>query len=329
MHSRPAILSCLLAATCLGASIAVTPFIVAFPVLAGQAARYLLAAVVLGGLLPRLEPRPTRRPPTRGQLGRIALAAATGSAGFNVLLVAASGQAEPAVIGAVVGASPVVLAVLGAPRPDGGRPHPRPRVVLGAVAASTGVVVVHAGVVDGGGRSTTAGLLLAVGVLACEVAFTLAVAPVLRDVGPARVSAWNCAFAAAMLAVASAALGEPVRMPTGSEAATLCYQGLVMTALAFVLWYRGVSRLGADRAGTTMAAAPVAATLTAAALGTGTLDATTGVGAGLAAIGVLVAVRSAGPARRGAAPGVPADLVSDAAPRPATAAADGRTARPA
>lgn len=326
----PAVWSCLAAAACVGASIAVTPFITAFPVLAGQAARYLGAALVLGALLPRLEPRHPRRAPSPAQLGRIAIAAATGSAGFNVLLVAASREAEPAVIGAVVGASPVVLAVLGAPRPDGGRPRPRPRVVLGAATASAGVVVVHAGVLAGGGRSTTTGLVLAVTVLACEVAFTLVVAPVLRDVGPARVSAWSCALAAGMLAAASTVTGEDLRPPTGSEAVTLAYQGLVMTALAFVLWYRGVLRLGADRAGTTMAAAPVAATLSAAVLGTGTLGPATGAGAGLAAVGVLLAVRAGSRGRGGERPDAGADVpVSAAAPRPASATAGGRTARPA
>lgn len=318
MSSRSAVLSCLAAACCVGASIAVTPFIAAFPVLAGQTARYTAAAAILGALLPRLEP--AHRPRlTRGQLGRIVLAAATGSAGFNVLLVAASRRAEPAVIGAVVGASPVVLAVLGAPRGAGRWPRPRPRVLLGATAASAGVVVVH-----GGGHSTPAGLWLAVAVLACEVGFTLAVAPVLREVGPARVATWNCAVAAGLLAIASVVTGETLRTPTWTEAATLAYQGLVMTALAFVLWYRGVARLGADRAGTTMAVAPVAATLTAAAAGTGTLGIATAAGAGLAALGVVVAVRS--DARRARAEPAP-NPVSAAAPPPATAAAGGRRAR--
>lgn len=326
MRSRPAVLSCLAAACCVGASIAVTPFIAAYPVLAGQAARYGVAAVVLAALLPRLEPAP-RRPLTRHQLLRVAAAAATGSAGFNVLLVAASREAEPAVIGAVVGASPVVLALLGGPRGAGRWPRPRPRVLLGATAASAGVLVVQ-----GGGHASLAGLGLAVGVLACEVGFTLAVAPVLRDVGPARASTWNCAIAAGLLALASVVTGESVRTPTGSEAATLAYQGLVMTALAFVLWYRGVARLGADRAGTTMAAAPVAATLTAAALGTGSLGLATGAGAGLAALGVLVAVRAGrptdGPVRAGTGTAADADApVSAAGPPPATAAAGGRTAR--
>lgn len=324
MRTRPAVLSCLVAAVCVGASIAVTPFIVHVPALAGQAVRYALAAVVLGALLPRLEPDRPRRVPTRGQLTRIALAAATGSAGFNVLLVAASRRAEPAVIGAVVGASPVVLALLGAPRIGRRWPRPRPRVVLGATAASGGVLVVHAGAMGGSGHASTAGLLLAVAVLGCEVAFTLVVAPVLADVGPARVSAWNCGFAAAMLALASAATGESLRPLTGVEAATLGYQAVVMTALAFVLWYRGVTSLGPDRAGTTMAAAPVAATLTAAVLGTGRLTPATAAGACLAALGVLLAVRAG---RRDDAPARPG-AVSDAAQRPVTAGAGGRTAPP-
>lgn len=289
-------MSCLAASACVGASIAVTPFIVHLPALAGQCLRYALAAAVLAALLPRLEPGP-RRPPTPGQLVRIAVASATGSVGFNVLLVAASRRAEPAVIGAVVGASPVVLAVLGAPRAPDGRPRPRPRTLVGAVAASAGVVVVHGGAIGTGTRSTATGLLLAMAVLGCEVAFTLAVAPVLTAVGPARVSAWSCAMAAVMCAVGSAAVREPLRAPNAVEVATLAYQGLVMTALAFVLWYRGVARLGADRAGTTMAAAPVTATVTAAALGTGSLGPGTAVGALLAAVGVLVAAGSV-PQRR-------------------------------
>lgn len=317
MTTRRAVLCCLLASCCVGGSIAVTPFLVHLPALAGQAARYALAGAVLACLLPRLEPG-RRGLPTPRQTIRIALAAATGSAGFNVLLVAASRRAEPAVIGAVVGVSPVVLAFLGAPRGPGRWPRPRPRVLLGAAAASAGVLVVRSA--DGGGSGTDAvGLLLAVAVLACEVAFTLLVAPILADVGPARVSAYSCAWAAAMLAAGSVVLREPLRAPTSTEALALAYQGLVMTALAFVLWYRGVARLGADRAGATMAAAPVAATLTAAALGTGALGPATAVGVGLAALGVVLAVRADRDRR---AP------LSPAAPPRASAASGGRTARP-
>lgn len=316
MTDRPAVLSCLVAASCVGASIAVTPLVADLPALAAQAARYAVAAAVLAALLPRLEPGGRVRP-TRAQWVRIALAAATGSAGFNVLLVAAGRRVEPAVAGAVVGASPVLLAVLGAPR-AGRLPRPRPRVLAGAAAASAGVVVVQDPL--GAAAVDPVGLLLAAAVLACEVAFTLAVAPVLADVGPARVSAWSCGLAAAMLAAGSVAVAEPWRVPTPTETAALAYQALVTTALAFVLWYRGVSRLGADRAGATMAAAPLAAAVTAAVVGTGTLGPAAAAGAGLAAVGVLLAVREA-PRR----PGDPA--LSPAARPPASAAAGGRTAR--
>lgn len=285
ISARAATVSCLLAATAVGGSIAVTPFIAHVPVLAGQAGRYALAAIALLLVLPRVDPTPHPHL-TRAQVLRLVVAAATGSAGFNVLLVAASGQADPAAIGAVVGASPVVLAVLGAPRVGGRLPRPRGAVVLGAALASGGVVVLH-----GGGHSTTTGLLLALGVLACEVAFTLVAAPLLPVLGPARVSAWSCALAAAILATASLVTREELRPPTGREAGTLVYQGLIMTAVAFVLWYRGVHRLGPDRAGVTMAAAPIAAAVVAATVGTGHLTAGTAIGAGLVAVGVVAALR--------------------------------------
>lgn len=314
MSHRRAVWACLLASACVGASIAVAPLVVDLPALAGQAVRYALAAAVLAALLPRLEPDRPRGLPTRSQLARIAVAAATGSAAFNVLLVAASRRAEPALTGAVVGASPVVLALLGAPR-AGRLPRPRPRVLAGAVAATAGVVLVQG--TGGASAADPAGLALAVAVLACEVAFTLVVAPVLRDVGPARLSAWSCGLAAVMLAAGSLVLAEPLRVPTATEAAALGYQALVMTALAFVLWYRGVARLGADRAGATMAAAPLASALAAAALGTGALGGATAAGAGLAAAGVLVAVRPspAGPGT-GPRPDVYADQTRRSGARP-------------
>jgi len=289
ISTRSAVTSCVLAAVCLGASIAVTPYITDYPVFAGQAGRYGLAAVALFAVLGQLDRRPHPRL-TRAQVARLAVAAATGSAGFNVLLVAASDHADPAAIGAVVGTSPVVLAVLGAPRVGGRLPRPRPVVLGGAALASAGVVVLH-----GGGHTSTTGLLLAVGVLACEVSFTLVAAPLLPVLGPACVSAWSCALAAGLLATASLVTGEQLRRPTSAEGSTLVYQGLIMTAVAFVLWYRGVNRLGPDRAGVTMAVAPLAAAGVAAALGTGTLTGATAAGAGLAALGVVAAVRTRHP----------------------------------
>ncbi len=253
---------------------------------------------MLSALLPWLDPLPRPRP-RPGQLARLVVAAATGSAGFNVLLVAASRQADPAAIGAVVGASPVVLAVLGAPRGRGGLPRPRAAVLLGAAGATAGVVVLQ-----GSGRSTAAGLALAVGVLACEVSFTLVAAPLLPELGAARVSTWSCGLAAGLLAAASLATGEHLRPPTASEAGALVYQGVAATAFAFVVWYRGVERLGPDRAGVAMAAAPVAAAAVAVALGTARPTPGMPVGAALVAAGVAWAVRPARPADHAASRGI-------------------------
>lgn len=299
MSVRSATTSCLLAATAVGVSIAVTPMIADFPVYAGQAGRYALAALVLTLALPVLDPGRAGTRPELRQLARLGIAAATGSAGFNILLVLATRHADPAAIGAVVGGSPVVLAVLGAPR---GSRRPQRGVLLGALLATAGVMILQ-----GTGHSSPTGLLLATGVLACEVAFTLVAAPLLPAFGPVRVSVWSCAIAAALLTCAALLSPVPPRLPTGVEAATLAYQGLVMTAVAFVLWYRGVARLGSDRAGVTMAAAPVAAAVVAAAAGTGRLTLATALGAGAVALGIGLATYrrrvTSGPRQASAAEG--------------------------
>jgi drug/metabolite transporter (DMT)-like permease len=100
-------------------------------------------------------------------------------------------------------------------------------------------------------------------------------------------------------------------VPTRLEAGTLLYQGLVMTAVAFVLWYRGVERLGPDRAGVTMAAAPLAAAGVAALVGTGSLGVRTVVGAVLVAAAVALALRpSSGPSTRDPSHDVSTPVVS-------------------
>jgi drug/metabolite transporter (DMT)-like permease len=81
--------------------------------------------------------------------------------GFNVLLIAALREADPAVVGVVVGAVPIVLAVIG-PMVAGERPSGR------VVAAAIVVTVGAAGVQWGESRFSALGLLFALGALTCE-----------------------------------------------------------------------------------------------------------------------------------------------------------------
>lgn len=274
----------------LGCSTGVTAAIVHYPLSGGQAARYLLAAAVLlpiarlrGPLTPRLTPR---------ELARLTVLAGTGLFAFNILMVHALRAADPAAVGSVVGCTPLVLALVG---PALARRRPRPRVI-----AASALVVAGAAVVQGVGAASPTGVLYALGTLACEAAFSLVAIPLLPRLGPVRISAYATViavplFAGTGLAVDGAAV---LRRPTAAELTALLYLAVLLTAIAFLLWYAGLSRLGAERAGLFAGLVPIAAALSAWALGTGSLHIGELLGALLVGAGVCVGITPAGPGAR-------------------------------
>ena len=156
-------------------------------------------------------------------------------------------------IAVAVAAVPLVLAVAG---PLAARARPAAAVVAGA-----GVVSVGAALVAGAGRTDVAGIAWAAVVLACEVAFTLLAVPVLGRLGPWGVSlhtVWIAAVALAVLGVVVEGPAAVTSLDTGDLLAA-AHLAVVVTALAFVLWYTAVSRLGADRAGLFTGVVPVTA----------------------------------------------------------------------
>jgi drug/metabolite transporter (DMT)-like permease len=250
---------CTVGMVILGGSVSISRLILDYPALTGQAMRYALAAAVLALLARansrnRAGSRPNPPRPTGREFAVLAALAATGLVAFNMLLLAALRQADAPVVGTVVGAAPLGLALLG-PLLAGGRPTARPMVAAGVVVAGT--VLVHGG--GSTGAANSAGLLAALGALACEVAFSLLAALVLPRLGALRVSAWSCAIAVPMLLVAALATGEPARWrpPTAAEAWALAYLALLLTVGAFLAWFTGLRRLGVERAGIFVGLLPV------------------------------------------------------------------------
>ncbi|WP_207957367.1 DMT family transporter [Streptomyces sp. YIM 98790] len=272
-----------------GSSAAVLAGIAEYPALGGQALRYAGAAAVLLLLL-RLR-RIGHLRPTGRELARLTVVAATGLAGFNVCYVQAVRHADPASVGAVIGGLPVVLAVLD---PLLRRRAPRPRLVAAALVVSGGVALTQ-----GLGGGSPAGLAWALGALAGEVAFSLAALPLLPRYGPLRVSAYASVLSVPLLLGAALAFDGrgALPMPTAGQFASFVYLSVAVTALAFVLWYAAVARLGADRAGLCAGVAPASAVAAAWLLGTGAPTAADLAGAALVGLGVTAGL--AGPRSRG------------------------------
>jgi drug/metabolite transporter (DMT)-like permease len=227
--------------TILGASVPVSRLVLDFPDLTGQAGRYALAAVIFVAIW-RFTGRSWVRLSTRDWV-RLAALAAVGLVAFNLLLLTALRHADPAVVGTVVGLTPLVLALIG-PLLRGRRPAPR-------LVAAAGVVIAGGALVHGAGSADAIGLAAAFGTLAGEVLFSLLAVPLLPRLGPLRVSTLSCALAVPMLGVALALTGEPARWrpPTGGEVLGYAYLGGLLTVIAFLAWYGGLARLGPERAG--------------------------------------------------------------------------------
>ncbi|MPZ79514.1 MAG: EamA family transporter [Actinophytocola sp.] len=266
-----------LASVCVGASVPVTGLLDGYPVLSGQAVRYAVGAALLLLWLRGRVPVPSGR-----DLPGLTVMVGAGMLGFNAAILVAQRYATPGFVAAMLGASPLVLAVA-APALMGRRP---------ARGALAGGLLVAAGVVvlSGGGSWHGPGLALAALVVACEVLFTLGGVGVVARLGAVGASFWSCVGAA----VGGAALSTVTRgsaawpAPTAAEATAMLVLGSVVTAVAFVFWYTGVARLGADRVGVLIGLMPVAGLVASVALGRQELTAVAVGGAVVVAVGCVL-----------------------------------------
>jgi drug/metabolite transporter (DMT)-like permease len=248
-----------LAMVFVGGSVAVSGLLSGSPLFTAQALRYAAACALL-----LVAARVTRQRlvlPRGAEWAWLLGVAVTGLVVFNVALVEGSQHAEPAVLGVAVACVPLVLAVV-APLMDGVRP--RAVVLLAALVVTGG-----AALVQGVGRSDLVGLAWAVVVLACEAAFTLLAVPVLGRHGPWGVSVhatWLAAVTFAGMALVLEGPSAVLRLTT-QDVLAVAYLAVAVTAVAFVLWYSSVRRLGAALAGLLTGVAPVAAAAARVALG--------------------------------------------------------------
>ncbi|MDJ0379877.1 DMT family transporter [Streptomyces sp. G-G2] len=234
-----------------GTSVTVSRTLTDAPLFTAQAVRYAVAALLLLALARAARVR-VLWPRGREWLWLAGLAA-SGLVLFNIAVVRGVAHAEPAAIAVAVACVPILLGVIG---PVLERQRPSRQVLLAAP-----VVVAGAVVVEGTGRTDATGVAWAALALACEAGFTLLAVPVLRRHGPWGVSVHSVWLGALMFLVLGAAV-EPrtaVTSLNGGQWAAIGYLAVLVTAVAFVLWYSTVSAVGAGRAGLLTGIAPFSA----------------------------------------------------------------------
>lgn len=267
-----------------GGSVAVSHSLTTAPLLTAQAVRYAAAVVVLL-VLARCSGARIVRPRGREWLWLTGIAA-TGLVLFNVAVVRGVAHAEPAVIAVAVASVPILLGIIG---PLMERQPPRRTIVLAAIVVTAGSVLVQ-----GAGATDGLGVLWAAVALLCEAAFTLLAVPVLPRHGPWGVSMHAVWIGTAMFAVLGF-LGEgtgAVLRITAAEWAAIAYLAVMVTALAFVLWYSAVTALGTGRVGLLTGMAPVAAAVTGMVTGLRVPDPLVWVGIVVVVAGLATGLRS-------------------------------------
>lgn len=282
-------LICAAAAQCLvGASAGVSAVLADYPAAAGQVLRYTIAAAVLFGLLAARR-TPLLRP-TRRELGLLALLALCGQTLYTLCMLGAVEYADPASVGSVVGAGPVLVAVA-APLFAGRRPG-------AAVVRAAALVAVGAALVQGSGHATALGLLLACGVALCEVAVPLVAMPLLPRLGPLRVAAYSTVAAIPQMLVLAAVSGNGTAfpLPSAPEAGAILYLAVALTAGAFLLWFAALTFVPAETAGLFLGVVPVAAAFSGLLLTQDGFTVGQFAGAALVGAGIAAGLRSANPA---------------------------------
>ena len=127
-------------------------------------------------------------------------------------------------------------------------------------------------------------------VLACEAGFTLFAVPLLVRHGPWEISVhstWIGAVAFLVLALAAEGPAEVWDLE-GRHWAAMGYLAVLVTALAFVLWYSALRSLGPGRAGLLTGVAPVSAVMVGVLLGGATPGVAVWVGVATVAAGLAI-----------------------------------------
>src|SRR5215469_2117948 len=228
-----------------GGSVASSSLLGGYPVLGGQAIRYLVAGLLLAAWA-RLRRKPLPRPTGREWAWLAGLA--------------------------VIGAAPLVI-VIAAAVAAGNRPTRQ--VLLAAAVVTAGSAAAQLGGATGLTWSAT-GLLLSAGALGGAAGTSLLAAPVLPRLGPLAVTIYACGLAGILLlaaaAVAASAGGPPIlAIPTPAQLAALSYLTVAVTAIVFLAWYAAMNRLGVDRTGLFNGLIPIASLAAVALAGTGTI----------------------------------------------------------
>lgn len=229
--------------------------------LAFNALRFPLAALALGAVVAR---RGGRLTPDRADLPRIVALGLLGNVVYQLCFVYGLDGTLAGNASLLLSTTPVWTVLLSA---RVGHERASRGVVLGVGGTLAGMALVVLGRGDAVavGSETIRGDLLMVGAAVLWSVYTVAGRGPIRRYGPLRTTTWTLWVGTPLLVL----MGLPSIVRTDLAAvppvvwAGVVYAGLLSVGLAYLIWYRGVQRLGNNRTAVYSNLVPVAALATA------------------------------------------------------------------
>jgi drug/metabolite transporter (DMT)-like permease len=211
--------------------------------LAFNAVRFSLAAISLASIA-RFRDAPS---PSRADIRRLALLGLLGNTIYQFCFIEGIAHTRVGNAALIMAAVPVQTAVISHLR---GAERMRPRDALGLLISFAGIATVVLGSgADVSFGGTMLGDLLVFVATICWSFYIVGVKPLADRYGPVTVTAWTMGLGAIPLVLLSlpAAWAQPWGDVSRSSWAGLVFSALGALVLAYVIWSRGVQRLGAPR----------------------------------------------------------------------------------
>jgi drug/metabolite transporter (DMT)-like permease len=206
--------------------------------------RLLIGSIALGLLLLG---RRAWVPPSRRQWSLIGVCGVAWFAAYNVALNAAEQRVDAGTAAMLVNVGPILIALLAGLLLHEGVPR---WLLIGAVVAFAGAVVIGAATADSAGSDVAGAALCVAAALAWAIG-VLAQKPALRNLPALQVTWMACTVGMLACLPFAVQLARELPSATGGDIAGLLYLGLVPTSLAFCTWAYALSRMSAGRLGVT------------------------------------------------------------------------------
>lgn len=231
--------------------------LVGFSPLGFNALRYVLASALVYAVL---RSRGRLRAPARADLPRIVALGLIGNTVYQLAFILGVDGTRAGNASLMLALVPVFVLMLGFRQ----RNRHGPRVWTGVVLSVIGVAAVSRSTISMEGLATLRGDLLMIGAAAVWAIYTTEARPLIEKYGSVQTTAWTLwigAIGIFIFGVPSLAAQDWTIIDAAGWGG-LAFSALLSIGLAYLIWYRGVERLGGARTAVFINFTPVVALLT-------------------------------------------------------------------